>query len=93
MCPHLTTIPSPSFHCFHPGGPGVTVPNLPNPGSAGGTFEITIVQSWSQETDYSRVTEVKVPATEAGVKLPVIIDLHGETTLDCLTCSRKWWSG
>jgi len=59
------------------GGPGVTVPNLPNPGSAGGTFEITIVQSWSQETDYPRVTEVKVPATEAGVKLPVIIDLHG----------------
>merc|ERR1719436_70589 len=58
-------------------GPGVTVPNVPNPGSDGGTFEITIVQSWSQETDYSRVTQVQVPATEAGVKLPVIIDLHG----------------
>ena len=36
----------------------VTVPNVPNPGSIGGTFEITIVQSWSQETDYARVTQV-----------------------------------
>ena len=39
-------------------GPGVTVPNVPNPGSDGGTFEITIVQSWSQETNYNRVTQV-----------------------------------
>ena len=39
-------------------GPGVTVPNVPNPGSDGGTFEITIMQSWSQETDYARVTQV-----------------------------------
>ena len=41
-------------------GPGVTVPNVPNPGSDGGTFEITIVQSWSQETNYARVTQVWV---------------------------------
>jgi len=41
------------------------------------THEITIVQSWSQETDYPRVTQVKVPATEEGVKLPVVIQLHG----------------
>ena len=40
-------------------GPGVTVPNVPNPGSDGGTFEVTIVQSWSQETNYARVTQVK----------------------------------
>jgi len=73
----LTPLPPTGGSGSGSGGPGVTVPNLPNPGSAGGTFEITIVQSWSQETDYSRVTEVKVPATEAGVKLPVIIDLHG----------------
>ena len=39
-------------------GPGVTVPNVPNPGSDGGTFEVTIVQSWSQETNYARVTQV-----------------------------------
>merc|ERR1711988_1852621 len=47
-------------------GPGVTVPNVPNPGSDGGTFEITIVQSWSQETNYARVTQVQVPPTTAG---------------------------
>ena len=41
-------------------GPGVTVPNVPNPGSDGGTFEITIVQSLSQETNYARVTKVWV---------------------------------
>merc|ERR1711922_108343 len=35
---------------------GVTLPNVPNPGSDGGVFEITIVQSWSQETSYNRVT-------------------------------------
>ena len=39
-------------------GPGVTVHNVPNPGSDGGIFEITIVQSWSQETNYNRVTQV-----------------------------------
>merc|ERR1719234_859671 len=58
-------------------GPGVTVPNVPNPGSDGGTFEITIVQSWSQETDYARVTQVQVPPTAAGQKVPMVIDLHG----------------
>merc|ERR1719370_948793 len=58
-------------------GPGVTVPNVPNPGSDGGTFEITIVQSWSQETDYARVTQVQVPPTSAGQKVPMVIDLHG----------------
>jgi len=55
----------------------VTVPNVPNPGSDGGTFEITIVQSWSQETDYARVTQVQVPPTTAGQKVPMVIDLHG----------------
>ena len=34
------------------------MPNVPNPGSDGGVFEITIVQSWSQETNYNRVTQV-----------------------------------
>jgi len=58
-------------------GPGVTVPNVPNPGSDGGTFEITIVQSWSQETDYARVTQVQVPPTTAGQKVPMVVDLHG----------------
>merc|ERR1712212_882283 len=58
-------------------GPGVTVPNVPNPGSDGGTFKITIVQSWSQETDYARVTQVQVPPTTAGQKVPMVIDLHG----------------
>jgi len=58
-------------------GHGVTVPNVPNPGSDGGTFEITIVQSWSQETDYARVTQVQVPPTAAGQKVPMVIDLHG----------------
>merc|ERR1712079_290990 len=58
-------------------GPGVTVPNVPNPGSDGGTFEITIVQSWSQETSYARVTQVQVPPTTAGEKVPMVIDLHG----------------
>merc|ERR1719341_2197241 len=58
-------------------GPGVTVPNVPNPGSDGGTFEVTIVQSWSQETDYARVTQVQVPPTTAGQKVPMVIDLHG----------------
>jgi len=58
-------------------GPGVSVPNVPNPGSDGGTFEITIVQSWSQETDYARVTQVQVPPTTAGQKVPMVIDLHG----------------
>merc|ERR1711936_701528 len=58
-------------------GPGVTVPNVPNPGSDGGTFEITIMQSWSQETDYARVTQVQVPPTTAGQKVPMVIDLHG----------------
>jgi len=53
------------------------VPNVPNPGSDGGTFEITIVQSWSQETDYARVTQVQVPPTTAGQKVPMVIDLHG----------------
>merc|ERR1711910_3177 len=58
-------------------GPGVSVPNVPNPGSDGGTFEVTIVQSWSQETDYARVTQVQVPPTTAGQKVPMVIDLHG----------------
>merc|ERR1711971_1380744 len=58
-------------------GPGETVPNVPTPGSDGGTFEITIVQSWSQETDYARVTQVQVPPTAAGQKVPMAIDLHG----------------
>merc|ERR1712156_706245 len=58
-------------------GPGVTVPNVPNPGSDGGTFEITIVQSWSQEANYARVTQVQVPPTTAGEKVPMVIDLHG----------------
>jgi len=58
-------------------GPGVTVPNVPNPGSDGGTFEVTIVQSWSQETNYARVTQVQVPPTTAGQKVPMVIDLHG----------------
>merc|ERR1712004_223682 len=58
-------------------GPGVTVPNVPNPGSDGGTFEISIVQSWSQETKYARVTQVQVPPTTAGQKVPMVIDLHG----------------
>merc|ERR1712141_265373 len=57
-------------------GPGVTVPNVPNPGSDGGTFEVTIVQSWSQETNYARVTQVQVPPTTAGQKVPMVIDLH-----------------
>merc|ERR1711962_1779611 len=72
---HLDFTPNP------PGGvtsgPGVTVPNVPNPGSDGGTFEITIVQSWSQETNYARVTQVQVPPTTAGQKVPMVIDLHG----------------
>jgi len=50
---------------------------VPNPGSDGGTFEITIMQSWSQETDYARVTQVQVPPTTAGQKVPMVIDLHG----------------
>merc|ERR1719237_928092 len=58
-------------------GPGVSVPNVPNPGSDGGTFEVTIVQSWSQETNYARVTQVQVPPTTAGQKVPMVIDLHG----------------
>ena len=103
-------------------GPGVTVPNVPNPGSDGGTFEITIVQSWSQETNYNRVTQValgsgslkllaacgykvllipadnqpegtalstidnlkfwistqvQVPPTTAGQKVPMVVDFHG----------------
>ena len=49
-------------------GPGVTVPNVPNPGSDGGTFEITIVQSWSQETNYARVTQVWVYPDISGSK-------------------------
>merc|ERR1719336_2199332 len=58
-------------------GPGVTVPNVPNPGSEGGTFDITIVQSWSQETNYNRVTQVQVPPTTAGQKVPMVVDFHG----------------
>merc|ERR1712013_90733 len=38
---------------------------------------ITIVQSWSQETNYARVTQVQVPPTTAGQKVPMVIDLHG----------------
>jgi len=78
-----TTTPSPATTTAAPttggatSGPGVTVPNVPNPGSDGGTFEITIVQSWSQETDYARVTQVQVPPTAAGQKVPMVIDLHG----------------
>ena len=59
---HTTFLFLISFTEIPPGGvtsgPGVTVPNVPNPGSDGGTFEITIVQSWSQETNYARVTQV-----------------------------------
>ena len=102
------------------------MPNVPNPGSDGGVFEITIVQSWSQETNYNRVTEValglgslkhlmrllevcgykvlhipadnqpegtalstidylelwistqvQVPPTTAGQKVPMVVDFHG----------------
>jgi len=56
---------------------GVTLPNVPNPGSDGGVFEITIVQSWSQETSYNRVTQVQVPPTTAGQKVPMVVDFHG----------------
>jgi hypothetical protein len=51
---------------------------VPNPGSAGGTFDIKITQSWSQETNYDRTGSIKVPATTAGQKLPLVVDLHGE---------------
>merc|ERR1712127_506747 len=52
--------------------PGVTVPN---PGSAGGTFAVTIRQTWSQETaGYDRPASVKVPTTTAGQKLPLVVD-------------------
>ena len=102
------------------------MPNVPNPGSDGGVFEITIVQSWSQETNYNRVTQValgsgylehlmgllaacgynvlhlpadnqpegtalstidnlklwiltqvQVPPTTAGQKVPMVVDFHG----------------
>jgi len=51
---------------------------MPNPGSAGGTFQIKIRQTWSQEpAGYDRTAMVKVPSTSAGQKLPLVIDLHG----------------
>merc|ERR1711962_1363171 len=83
VAPPATTPPTPPVTTAAPttggvtSGPGVTVPNVPNPGSDGGTFEITIVQSWSQETNYARVTQVQVPPTTAGQKVPMVIDLHG----------------
>jgi poly(3-hydroxybutyrate) depolymerase len=36
-----------------------------------------MVQSWSQETDYTRTAKVTVPATTAGQKVPVVFHLHG----------------
>merc|ERR1712107_618897 len=82
VAPPATTPPAPVTTAAPTTGgvtslPGVTVPNVPNPGSDGGTFEITIVQSWSQETNYARVTQVQVPPTTAGQKVPMVIDLHG----------------
>jgi len=58
-------------------GTGPSGTTIPNPGSSGATSTISIVQSWSQETDYSRTAQVKVPATQAGQKLPLVVDLHG----------------
>merc|ERR1712107_512474 len=82
VAPPATTPPAPVTTAAPTTGgvtslPGVTVPNVPNPGSDGGTFEITIVQSWSQETNYARVTQVQVPPTTAGQKVPMVVDLHG----------------
>lgn len=41
-------------------------------------YQIKINQVWAQEpAGYDRTAEVKVPATPAGVRRPVVIDLHG----------------
>merc|ERR1719153_2189960 len=61
-------------------GPTVAPPSgttIPNPGGAAQELELELVQSWSQETDYTRTAQVTVPATTAGQKVPVVFHLHG----------------
>jgi len=61
-------------------GPTVAPPSgttIPNPGGAAQELELELVQSWSQETDYTRTAKVAVPATTAGQKVPVVFHLHG----------------
>merc|ERR1719369_1224895 len=61
-------------------GPTVSPPSgttIPNPGGAAQELELSLVQSWSQETDYTRTAKVAVPATSAGQKVPVVFHLHG----------------
>merc|ERR1719427_73708 len=49
-----------------------------NLGGDGGDTVITILQSWTQETEgYQRTAEVRVPPSTSGQKFPVVIDLHG----------------
>merc|ERR1719347_2483630 len=63
-----------------PAGPTVAPPTgttIPNPGGSAEELTLTLVQSWSQETDYSRTAKVAVPATTAGQKVPVVFHLHG----------------
>merc|ERR1712212_768318 len=61
-------------------GPTVAPPSgttIPNPGGAAQELTLSLVQSWSQETDYTRTAKVAVPATTAGQKVPVVFHLHG----------------
>merc|ERR1719250_517118 len=61
-------------------GPTAAPPSgttIPNPGGAAEELTLTLVQSWSQETDYTRTAKVAIPATTAGQKVPVVFHLHG----------------
>merc|ERR1719513_459504 len=61
-------------------GPTAAPPSgttIPNPGGAAQELTLTLVQSWSQETDYTRTAKVAIPATSAGQKVPVVFHLHG----------------
>jgi len=65
---------------FDPLGPTAAPPSgttIPNPGGAAEELTLTLVQSWSQETDYTRTAKVAIPATSAGQKVPVVFHLHG----------------
>jgi len=50
---------------------------IPNPGGAAQELTLSLVQSWSQETDYTRNAKVTVPSTTSGQKVPVVLHLHG----------------
>jgi len=61
-------------------GPTAAPPSgttIPNPGGAAQEITLSLVQSWSQETDYTRTAKVAIPATTAGQKVPVVFHLHG----------------